>query len=149
MADDKNTEVVPASEAAAPVETAAPATVVREKRSWTSPLVTVLAVVLALVVGGVGGFAIARASGPVGPRQAMQQGEVPGGQQSQPGPGQQGPGQQGQQGQQQGPGGQQSGPGGQQGPGGPGGQQGQPPRPDGDQDAPTDAPTEGPGDSGN
>jgi hypothetical protein len=124
MADTKNTEVLPASEPPASVPTAAPVTVVSEKRNWATPLVAALVVVVALVVGGVGGFALARATGPGGDRQAMQQGQFPGG----PSGGQQGQGQLGQ-GQQGGPqqGGQQGGP--QQ---GPGGQQGQPPRPDGD-----------------
>ena len=120
MADTKNTEVLPASEPPASVTTAAPVTVVREKGSWVTPLIAALVVVVTLVVGGVGGFALARATGPGGDRPAMQQGQFPGG----PGGGQQG-------GIHQGPGGQQVGP--QQGPGGQhGGQQGQPPRPDGD-----------------
>ncbi len=113
MADTKNTEVLPASEPPASVPTAAPVKVVSEKRSGATPLIAALVVVMALVVGGVGGFALARATGPGGDRQ-IQQGQFAGG----PGGGQQG--QQG--GPQQGPGGQH----------GPGGQQGQPPRPDGD-----------------
>ena len=128
MADTKNTEVLPASEPPASVPTAAPVTVVSEKRNWATPLIAALVVVVALVVGGVGGFALARATGPGGDRQAMQQGQLPGG----PGGGQQG--QLGQQGGPQQGGPQQGGP--QQGPGGgqqgPGGQQGQPPRPNGD-----------------
>ena len=112
MADTKYTEVLPASEPPASVTTAAPVTVVRETGSWVTPLIAALVVVVTLVVGGVGGFALARATGPGGDRPAMQQGQLPGGQQG---------------GIQQGPGGQQGGP--QQ---GPGGQQGQPPRPDGD-----------------
>jgi len=125
MADTKNTEVLPASEPPASVPTAAPVTVVSEKRNWATPLIAALVVVVALVVGGVGGFALARATGPGGDRQSIQQGQLPGG----PGGGQQ-QGQQGgpqQGGPQQGPGGQQGGP-----QHGPGGQQGQPPRPDGD-----------------
>jgi hypothetical protein len=127
MADTKNTEVLPASEPPASVPTAAPVTVVNEKRNWATPLIAALVVVVALVVGGVGGFALARATGPGGDRQSIQQGQFPGG----PGGGQQGGPQQG--GPQQGPGGPQQGGPQQGGPQqGPDGQQGQPPRPDGD-----------------
>jgi hypothetical protein len=141
MADTKNTEVLPAYEPPASVPTAAPVTVVSEKRNWATPLTAALVVVVTLVVGGVGGFALARATVPGGDRQSIQQGQLPGG----PGGGQQG--QQG--GPQQGPGGQQGGPqqgGPQQ---GPGGQQNQPPRPDGDnQDDSTDDSTDESGESG-
>lgn len=89
MTDTKNTEVPPASEPAAPVQQAAPA-VVTEKRRWAMPLISALVVVAALVVGGIGGFAIATATH-AGGRPAIEQGRFPGG------PGQ--PGQQGQQGQ--------------------------------------------------
>jgi hypothetical protein len=99
MADKENTEVPPATEAPAPVTTAAPVTVVRERGSWVTPLIAALVVVVTLVVGGVSGFALAAATH-AGARPAMQQ--------SQQGPQQQGP-QQG--GPQQGPGGQQGGPG--------------------------------------
>lgn len=96
MADNKNTEVPPASEPAAPVQHAAPV-VVTEKRRWAMPLISALVVVAALVVGGIGGFAIATATH-AGGRPAMEQGQMPGG------PGQQGGTQQGQQGgPQQGP----------------------------------------------
>jgi len=134
MADTKNTEVLPASEPPASVTTAAPATVANEKRNWATPLIAALVVVVALVVGGVGGFALARATGPGARGPAMQQGQLPGGPQ-------------GQQGQQGGPqGGQQGGP--QQ---GPGGQQGQPPRPDGDHadDSTDDSSDDSGGDSEN
>jgi hypothetical protein len=99
MADKENTEVPPATEAPAPVTTAAPVTVVRERGSWVTPLIAALVVVVTLVVGGVSGFALAAATH-AGARPAIQQ--------SQQGPQQQGP-QQG--GPQQGPGGQQGGPG--------------------------------------
>ncbi len=100
MADTKNTEVLPASEPPAPVQTAAPATVVRERSNWATPLIAALVVVAALVLGGVSGFALAAATN-TGGRPAMQQGQQSGPQQGGP---QQGP-QQG--GPQQGPGGQQ------------------------------------------
>ena len=128
MADTKNTEVLPASEPPASVPTAAPVTVVSEKRNWATPLIAALVVVVALVVGGVGGFALARATGPGAGRPAMEQGQLSGGPGGQQGGGQQSGGQQGgpqQVGPQQGgpqQGGQPGGP--QQ---GPGGQQGQPP----------------------
>jgi len=99
MADTKNTEVPPASEPPAPVQTAAPATVVREKSNWATALIAALVVVAALVLGGVGGFALAAVTHDGG-RPAIQQGQQGGPQQGGP---QQGP----QQGQQQGPGGQQ------------------------------------------
>jgi len=94
MADTKNTEVLPASEPPAPVQEA-PA-VVREKRGRLRPLISALVVVAALVVGGVGGFAIARTTAPAtGP--SFEQGQFPGapaqGQQGQQG----GPGQGGSQ----------------------------------------------------
>jgi hypothetical protein len=101
MADKENTEVPPAAEAAAPVTTAAPVTVVRERGSWLTPLVAALVVVAALVLGGVSGFALSAATHG-GDRPAIQQGV----QQGQQGPQQQGPR----------PGGPQQGPGGQQGP---------------------------------
>lgn len=90
MADKKNTEVPPASEPPAPVETAAPVTVVRERRRWAMPLISALVIVAALVVGGIGGYAIAAATD-AGGRPVIQQGQFPGQQQ---GP-LQGPGQQG------------------------------------------------------
>jgi hypothetical protein len=99
MADKENTEVPPATEAPAPVTTAAPVTVVRERGSWVTPLIAALVVVVTLVVGGVSGFALAAATH-AGARPAIQQ--------SQQGPQQQGPQQSGPQ---QGPGGQQGGPG--------------------------------------
>jgi hypothetical protein len=120
MADTKNTEVPPASEPAAPVQQTAPV-VVTEKRRWAMPLISALVVVAALVVGGIGGFAIATATHSGG-RPAMEQGAFPGG------PGQQGGPQQG--GPQQGPG-----------PGAPqNGERPQPPseRPDGGPDGTTD-----------
>jgi hypothetical protein len=99
MADTKNTEVPLASEPAALVQEApsqAAPVVVRETGSWFRPLVSALVVVAALVVGGIGGFAIATAT-LSGGRPAIEQGQFPGG------PGQGGP-QQGQQGQQGGTG---------------------------------------------
>jgi hypothetical protein len=91
MADTKNTEVPPASEPPAPVEeTAAPVTVVREKRNWATALIAALVVVAALVIGGVGGYALAAVTH-AGARPAIQQGQLPG----QQGGIQQGPGQQG------------------------------------------------------
>ncbi|WP_395640342.1 hypothetical protein [Pseudolysinimonas sp.] len=87
MADKKNTEVPPASEPAAPVQEAAPV-VVTQKRRWVLPLISALVVVAALVVGGIGGFAIATAT-QAGGRPAIEQGQFPGG------PGQQGGTQQG------------------------------------------------------
>lgn len=125
MADKENTEVPPASEAPAPVTTAAPVTVVRERSSWVTPFVAALVVVAALVLGGVSGFALAAATH-AGGRPAIEQ--------SQQGPQQQGP--------------QQGGP--QQGPGGPQGER--PDRPDrptddsdesSDDDATEDESTEG------
>jgi hypothetical protein len=101
MADTKNTEVPPASEPPAPVQTAAPATVVREKSNWATALIAALVVVAALVLGGVGGFALAAVTHDGG-RPAIQQGQ---GQQG--GPQQGGPQQGPQHGPQQGPGGQQ------------------------------------------
>jgi negative regulator of sigma E activity len=90
MADTKNTEVPPASEPPAPVEeTAAPVTVVREKRNWVTPLIAALVVVAALVVGGVGGYALAAVTH-AGARPAIQQGQLPGQQGPLQGPGQQG-----------------------------------------------------------
>ena len=91
MADKKNTEVPPTSEPAAPVQEAP--VVVREKRSWFRPLISALVVVAALVVGGIGGFAIATATH-AGDRVAFEQGLFPGrpgqqGQQGGPGQGQQ------------------------------------------------------------
>jgi hypothetical protein len=115
MADTKNTEVLPASEPPASLPTAAPVTVVREKRNWATPLIAALVVVIALVVGGVGGFALARATGPGGDRQAIQQGQLPHGSGSQFGPG---------------------------GHHGPGGQPGQHPRPGGDSTEDSDEPDE-------
>ncbi|MEO5534593.1 MAG: hypothetical protein ABIR17_05615 [Pseudolysinimonas sp.] len=97
MADNKNPEVAPV-EAASPVTTATPVTIVRERRSWLVPLVSALAIALALVVGGIGGFAIGRATDHREGRVAMEQAHFPGG----PGA------QQGQQGGQGGQGGQQS-----------------------------------------
>src|SRR5688572_4361375 len=72
MADKENTEVPPASQSPAPVTTAAPVTVVRERGSWVTPLIAALVVVVALVVGGVSGFALAAATH-AGARPAMQQ----------------------------------------------------------------------------
>lgn len=88
MADKENTEVPPASEAPAPVETAAPVTVVRERGGWVTPLIAALVVVVTLVVGGVSGFALAAATH-AGDRPAMQQGQLP--IQGQQGPQQGGP----------------------------------------------------------
>lgn len=94
MTDTKNTEVPPASEPPAPAQEAP--VVVRERRSWFRPLISALVVVAALVVGGIGGFAIATATH--AGRGAVVQGELPAGPgsdqqgQVQPGPGQ--PGQQ-------------------------------------------------------
>ena len=102
MADKENTEVPPAAEAPAPVTTAAPVTVVRERSSWVTPLVAALVVVAALVLGGVSGFALSAAT---------HGGERPAVVQGQDGPGPQGGPQQGPR-----PGGSQQGPGGQQGP---------------------------------
>lgn len=128
MADKENTEVPPASEAPAPVTTAAPVTVVRERGSWVTPLIAALVVVVTLVVGGVSGFALAAAT---------HAGAGPAIQQSKQGPQQQGPQQGGPQqgGPQQGPGGQQGGP-------GPGQPDDRPDRPE-DGDAPTDETEEG------
>ena len=89
MADNKNTEVPPASEPTAPVQQAAPV-VVTEKRRWAMPLISALVVVAALVVGGIGGFAIATATHSGG-RPAMEQGAVPGGPGQQGGPQESGP----------------------------------------------------------
>lgn len=115
MADKENTEVPPAAEAPAPVTTAAPVTVVRERGSWVTPLVAALVVVAALVLGGVSGFALSAATHG-GDRLAMQQGQLGG-------PGQQGP--------------QQGGP--MQGPGGPQGERpDRPDRPADDSDGATD-----------
>jgi hypothetical protein len=97
MADTKNTEVPPASEPPAPVQQAP--VVVRESRGWLRPLLAALIVVGALVVGGVGGFALAGAVH-AGGRPPLEKGS-----------GMPGPGQQGQGGPQQGP--WQQGPGGQ------------------------------------
>jgi hypothetical protein len=95
MTDTKNTEVPPASEPAAPVQQASPV-VVAEKRRWAMPLISALVVVAALVVGGIGGFAIATATH-AGGRPAFEQGQFPGGPQQgqlpqgpQGGPGQNG-----------------------------------------------------------
>jgi hypothetical protein len=88
MADKENTEVPPASEAPAPVTTAAPVTVVRERSSWVTPFVAALVVVAALVLGGVSGFALAAATH-AGGRPAIEQSQQ--GPQQQGGP-QQGPG---------------------------------------------------------
>jgi hypothetical protein len=123
MADKENTEVPPASEAPAPVTTAAPVTVVRERGNWVTPLIAALVVVVTLVVGGVSGFALAAATN-AGARPAIQQ--------SQQGPQQQAPQQQGPQ---QGP--RPGGP--QQGPGGPQGERpDRPERPIDDSDESTD-----------
>jgi hypothetical protein len=74
MADNKNTEVPPASVAAAPaVVTVAPATVTSERRNWAMPLISALVVVAALVLGGFGGFALARTIDHHDAREAMQQ----------------------------------------------------------------------------
>jgi len=107
MADTKNNEVAPDSGPAA-VQTAAPVTVVRERRGWAYPLIAALIIVAALVVGGIGGFAIARVTDHRDGPPMMQEGQFPGGgrpDQSGPGqgqlPGQNGPG--GQNGQQVGP----------------------------------------------
>ena len=88
MADTKNTEVPPAPEPAAPAQEAP--VVVREKRGWIRPLISALVVVAALVVGGIGGFAIATVTH-AGQRAALEQGQFPGGPGQQPLPG--GPGQ--------------------------------------------------------
>ncbi|MGB3909959.1 MAG: hypothetical protein WBL06_05765 [Pseudolysinimonas sp.] len=116
MADKENTEVPPAAEAPAPVTTAAPVTVVRERGSWVTPLIAALVVVVTLVVGGVSGFALAAATH-AGARPAIEQ--------SQQGPGGQG-------GPQQGPGGE----------GGPGRPDDRPERPE-DGDESTDETEEG------
>jgi negative regulator of sigma E activity len=89
MADKENTEVPPASQSPAPVTTAAPVAVVRERGSWVTPLVAALVVVAALVLGGVSGFALAAATH-AGDRPAIQQGQLPGQQGPLQGPGQQG-----------------------------------------------------------
>jgi hypothetical protein len=102
MADTKNTEVPPASEPPASAYPVAPVPVVRERSGWVTPLVAALVVVVTLVVGGVGGFALATAT-LAGARPAMSQGQV-----QQHGPQHGGP-QQG--GPQQSPGGQHGGPG--------------------------------------
>lgn len=81
MTDTKNTEVPPASQAPAPAPVAAPATFVREKNTWLTPLVAALVVVATLVIGGVGGYALAAATH-AGGRPAIHQGQFPG-----PGPG--------------------------------------------------------------
>jgi hypothetical protein len=106
MADTKNTEVPPASEPPASAYPVAPATVVRERGGWVTPLIAALVVVVTLVVGGVGGFALATATH-AGARPAMQQGQIQQGGPQQGGPQQGGP----QHGPQQGPGGQQGAPG--------------------------------------
>jgi hypothetical protein len=86
MADTKNTEEVPpAPEPAASAPTAAPATVIRERGGWVTPLIAALVVVVTLVVGGVGGFALAAATH-AGARPAMHQSLLPG-QGPQQGPG--------------------------------------------------------------
>jgi uncharacterized membrane protein len=85
MTDKKNTEVIPASEPVAPVQEAP--VVVRERRGWFRPLISALIVVAALVVGGIGGFAIATAT-QAGGRVGVEQGQLPGA----PGQGQSGPG---------------------------------------------------------
>jgi hypothetical protein len=96
MADTQNTEVPPASEPQASVTTAAPATVVRERSNWATPLVAALVVAATLVLGGVGGFALAAATHAGGPP-AIQMAGVPGQMQHGPHQGgpQQGPGPQG------------------------------------------------------
>lgn len=119
MADTKNTEVPPAAEAPAPATTAAPATVIRERGGWVTPLIAALVVVVTLVVGGVSGFALAAATH-AGGRPAIEQGQLPGS-------GQQGP--------------QQGGP--QQGPGGPQGDRPDRPPLDDSTDEPEDGSTEG------
>jgi hypothetical protein len=86
MADTKNTEVPPASQAPAPVETAAPATVVRERSNWVTPLIAALVVVAALVLGGVGGYALAAVTHDGG-RPVIQVGQLPGQHGPQQGPG--------------------------------------------------------------
>ncbi|WP_309708382.1 hypothetical protein [Pseudolysinimonas sp.] len=86
MADKENTEVPPASEAPAPVTTAAPVTVVRERGGWVTPLIAALVVVVTLVVGGVSGFALAAATH-AGARPAIEQGQFPAQQGPQQGPG--------------------------------------------------------------
>lgn len=91
-------------------ETVAPVTVVQEKRNWATPLIAALVVVVALVLGGAGGFALASVTH-AGARPGIEQEQLPGSGQNQ-GPG----GPQGQGGPQQGPGGGQPG-GPQQGPG--------------------------------
>jgi hypothetical protein len=113
MADTQNTEVPPASQPAASVPSAAPTTVVRERTNWATPLIAALAVTGALVLGGVGGFALAAATH-AGAHPAMLQGQLQG-------PGQQGPQMGGPR-----PGQPQQGPGGQQGD--------RPERPQGDTD---------------
>lgn len=52
------------------------APVVREKRSWAMPLIVGLAVVASLAVGGIGGYAIASATGP-GNRPGIEQAGAP------------------------------------------------------------------------
>lgn len=85
MADTKN-EAPAADEAPVRNEsTAAPATVVREKRGWTTPLVAALVVAGALVLGGAGGFALATAVHADG-RPPLEQAGFPGAGESQPGP---------------------------------------------------------------
>lgn len=91
MADKENTEVPPAAEAPAPVTTAAPVTVVRERSSWVTPLVAALVVVAALVLGGVSGFALSAATHG-GDRPPIQQGMQQGQQGPQQGGPQMGPG---------------------------------------------------------
>ncbi|HWH97059.1 MAG TPA: hypothetical protein VNS80_01720 [Pseudolysinimonas sp.] len=104
MTDTKNTEVLPAPEPPVSVQAPAPVTVVREKSGWVTPLIAALVVVVTLVVGGVGGFALAAATH-AGGRPAIEQGQFPG-----PGGPQQGPQQSGPR-----PGGPLQGPGGQHG----------------------------------
>ena len=60
------------------------------KRSWVTPLIATLVVVAALVLGGVGGFALAHATGEGGRPDIQQgpQGQAPGGPEHRPQQGQ-------------------------------------------------------------
>jgi len=62
MTEQNPNDAPSVSEPASPV---APP-VVRQKRRWVMPVIMAGAVVVALVVGGVGGFAIAKVTGPGG-----------------------------------------------------------------------------------
>ena len=59
MTDTNNTDVPPASPTPEP---AAPAAVARPRSGWVTPFIASLVVAVTLVVGGVGGFALATAT---------------------------------------------------------------------------------------